>query len=263
LLERTFLVLNLIAESTTAISFTEILTRSNLNRSTLSKILGKLTAHGMLEKVDGGYRMGWKASYYAEKGSGEEGYIRHYRSVLEHVSQEFLVSAILIRSDGRQSVCLDKVMNEHAPSMRPVGASDAENPISPWSHIMARAKEGFDAQTYALVIIKAARETPYVKQIPEVGSLVECLTRWPEDIGDDGGLIIPHVRRLAIRLPMQPAPAIEGFIVVSYSNGADVNPRDLVHALQSYTRPASSSRYSKGKQCATTGYEESQILIST
>ncbi|MET3872409.1 putative transcriptional regulator [Puniceicoccus vermicola] len=233
LLDRALRVLDLVALRARPVGFNELLETSEINRSTLAKILRILCAHGMLQKTEAGYRIGNKPSEYAQAGRAGMDFLGRYRPHLRTLADQFGVTALLLRGNEEDSVCLEKVVSEYAPAMRPLGSVVAESPIHPWT--VVRLQKSADlAEEKGLVssLLRAAKKWPDTAESfsEEVASDMVCLHG--VGISDDFGSFFPHVRRIAVRTTVSPPEGGIGVLVTGFFPKAPMDVRSLMDAMR-------------------------------
>ena len=231
LLDRGFRVLDEVAAPGGARRFNELLRATGINRATLAKILRTLRARGMLEKTADAYRIGLKAADYARGHPPRPTFTERYGNALSDLAERFEVTALLLSVTERYSVCLDKRVHENAPAMLSVGSVVEASRIHPWA--MARAMaHGQDLPALARDVRRDARSTSYVRKPPTAGALQELWATLPPECGDDGGWMVPNVRRVAARLPEGPGGGADGFLAAGFVAGASVDRRALLEAMR-------------------------------
>ena len=133
LLDRSIRIMDRVAEGTQPMRFSELLSGCGFNRATLAKILTILCAHRMLEKRESGYVIGDRPLIHAYAARRRDDLPARCRPHLDAISRRFGVTSQLLRVFEQRSVCLDKVMHEHAPAMRAVGSVVEERLVHPWT----------------------------------------------------------------------------------------------------------------------------------
>lgn len=231
ILDRAVKVMDFIAAQPEPPTFSEILSQVGFNRATLAKILRILCTHDMLEKAKGGYAVGTRPSLYASN-KVRKNLIARCRPYMESLSSEFGVTVILIRVTPEYSVCLHKVMDEHAPAMRAVGSVMPEKTITPWALLTARAKPEFDLDKAIENLLQDAGKTRYVPRLPTRDEAQTMLELAADGSGDDLGLFIPNVRRLAVRIDSAAEAESRLFIAAGLFGNPETDVAALAEAMQ-------------------------------
>lgn len=216
ILDRAIRVMDYIAGHKEACRFSTLLDHFSFNRATLAKILKILTAYQMLERTASGYTIGPRPAILAGGSNSQMDLIAKCRPWMESLSAQNGVTVLLLRVLEDQSICLHKVMHEHAPAMRSVGSVLAEKFIHPWSLLHFYYEHEIPRHKIEDSIRKDAEKAGYVQAEPDLSRLHEIVRILDEGVGDDFGLFIPHTRRLAVPLKCNSEDSANAFLAVGF-----------------------------------------------
>ncbi|MGE9290135.1 MAG: hypothetical protein ACQKBT_04040, partial [Puniceicoccales bacterium] len=226
-----------VADQGRPVGFNELLESSGINRSTLAKILRILAAHEMLSKTGEGYRIGPKPAEYARAGRAGMDFMERYRPELRSLAEQFGVTVLLLRGNEKDSVCLEKVVSEYAPAMRPLGSVVAESPVHPWTVVrLQKSAEPREEKSLVEGLLRAAEKWPDTADSfsEEVARDMVCLHGL--GVSDDFGSFFPHVRRIAVRTAVSPSEGGVGILVAGFFPKTPMDVQTLIEAMRRSAR---------------------------
>jgi IclR family KDG regulon transcriptional repressor len=139
-LDRGLRLLVLIAESPQPLSRSEAARLAGLNLSTSFRLLATLEAHGLIERVPGGYRRG-VATLLLAAGGIEEAIRRHARPLLEVLRDATGESAVVSAVGASSFAPIEQVDGVHSLSVRWTGRSYPLHCSSPGKLVLAALGE--------------------------------------------------------------------------------------------------------------------------
>ncbi len=199
LLDRALRVLDLVAAASAGIGFNALLAASGLGRSVLAKILRSLVAGGMLAKSDDGYRLGEHLGVLARCRPGGDDLVAQAEPEMRGLAERHPATLLLLAPLTGCRVVVARHSHEAGPSMLAIGKTVDDKLVHPWCQVEA-AMAGMSDGDLVDAIAAAATQVAFLKRQPSKTERRAMTRAARGGVGDDQGVIIPHSRRLAVRL---------------------------------------------------------------
>ena len=179
------------------LSFKKIQEITEINSSSLTRILNVLVNKGYLKKNrNKNYIIGEKLLILAEGSSLLDLISREAEDILNEISTVFKVTACLHGFTNKGSIMLNKKIHQDNVALREIGEIKKDLILSPWGFLYIAEKD--DPVSF---IKKIKKNEWYDLSPPSEGDLVDLIEKAKKrGYADDEGIIIEGVRRLAVPL---------------------------------------------------------------
>jgi DNA-binding IclR family transcriptional regulator len=190
-------IIELLATEKEPVGFNQLMESMSLSASSLSRYLQVLVRKGYLRK-DGrtGYSLGLQLLALSHSSGGMWDSLLHYASpILRDTTNKYCVTLLLVGFSGRQMVILDKVLCPNNISGQEVGEVKTDYLWVPWGAMfLAHASER--ERAYMLGHMELA-DNRMGRAMSEQELAQHMQVSTSRGYVDDGGTLVPRVRRLA------------------------------------------------------------------